>query len=702
MKYTVAFVGNPNVGKSAWINALSNADFKVGNWPGVTVEKKEAFVTWGEHTYHFIDLPGTYSLEESNNEEHITARYLKEENVDLIVNVVDATNLSRNLLLTLFLRDLQKPMLMIFNFMDEVEKYHIHIDTQKLARRLQIPIFPYSAFDKEHYHVVKEGIEKQVQNKVFYYPLYNQEDNEVYVDIYNYIEQHLPAHMDSSEEYIHTLCVRYLNEDSLVLRQLTSAGQDMEHLQQLRRGLDKETLLQHRYNIIASFMKYVEEDPKQRYKRSSKIDAYALHKYWGLPIFFLLFSILLLFVFQASAPFNDFIDFFIHDMLTKYVQVLIAWAPDVVQQLILQGVIAGVGGVLVFIPLMAFLYFVLALLEESGYMSRIAFLLDRMMSTFHLSGKSFVSLLLGFGCNVPAIYATRTLDNDRQRKLTALLIPFMSCGARLPVYVLFAAAFFPDKAALMMLSVYGIGICLALVFALLFSRNKQLKDDDLFVLELPPYRLPSMHVVFHKVKEEVRGYVKKATGIVLFAMIILWGFSYFPNGTIEDSYIAQFSKTTAPIFEPLGFGNRWECVASLPGGIIAKETIVGFLDTVLSDTKVNEIAVIDPMEDGKEIAYQAIDACKKSVTSLFRVKVNLKAESQPQVAHIRSLWSDKKAPLRAFSFMVYVLLSIPCIMTLQALYHEYGKRLLCVSLISMLVLPYLISFCIFQFFSMFM
>lgn len=702
MKYTIAFVGNPNVGKSAWINALSNADFKVGNWPGVTVEKKEAFMTWGEDTYHFIDLPGTYSLEESNNEEDITARYLKEEHVDLIVNVVDATNLSRNLLLTLFLRDLQKPMLLIFNFMDEVEKYYIHIDTQKLARRLQIPILPYSAFDTKHHHIVKDAIMKQIQEKVFYYPLYNQKDNEIYVDIYHFIEEHLPIHMEHSEAFLHTLCVRYLDEDDLVQRQLSSADIDMEHLQQLRRGLDKETLMQHRYKIIASFMKYVKEDPHRRYERSRKIDAYALHKNWGLPIFFLLFSILLLFVFQASAPFNDFIDFFIHDILTKYVQAVIAWAPSVIQQLILQGVIAGVGGVLVFVPLMAFLYFILAILEESGYMSRIAFLLDRMMSTFHLSGKSFVSLLLGFGCNVPAIYATRTLDNHQQRKLTALLIPFMSCGARLPVYVLFAAAFFPHKAALMMLSVYGIGICLALVFAMLFSRNKHFKDDSLFILELPPYRLPSMRVVFHKVKEEVKGYVKKATGIVLLAMVILWGFSYFPNGTMEDSYIARFSKTAAPIFEPLGFGNRWECVASLPGGIIAKETIVGFLDSVLSDTSEHTIDKINPIHDVKEIAYQALEACKKSVTSLFHVRVNLKAESQPQVAHIRGLWSDKKAPLRAFSFMVYVLLSIPCIMTLQALYHEYGKRLLCVSLISMLVLPYLVSFCIFQFFSMFM
>lgn len=702
MKYTIAFAGNPNVGKSAWINALSNADFKVGNWPGVTVEKKEALVSWGMDTFYIVDLPGMYSLENSSNEEQVSAKYLREEKVDLIVNVVDATNLSRNLLLTLCLRDLQIPILLIFNFMDEVDKYHIHIDIQKLSRRLQIPILPYSAFDKVHHHVVKEAIQKQVTKKVFYYPLYDTKDIEIYVEVYQYIEAHLPTHMEHTEKCLHTLCVRYLDEDALTIKQLDVAGYDMLHLQDLRKSLTKDKIVQHRYNIITSFMQYVEEDPHCRYAKSRKIDAYLLDKWWGLPIFFLLFTMLLLVVFQASAPFNEFIDFLVHDTIMKYVQAALQWMPMAVQHFILQGVIAGVGGVLVFIPLMAFLYFMLSIVEESGYMSRIAFLLDRFMSIFHLSGKSFVSLLLGFGCNVPAMYATRTLDNDRQRKLTALLIPFMSCGARLPIYVLFAAAFFPTKAPLMIVSIYGIGILLAFVFALVFSKYEYFKDDEVFVLELPPYRLPSLRVVFHKVKEEVKGYVKKATGIVLLAMVVLWGLSYFPNGKIEDSYIARFSKTIAPIFEPLGFGNRWECVASLPGGIIAKETIVGFMDTVLSKPDNHENVTVNPLADVKEIVLQAKEACLKSIMSLVQVQVNLQPESTSQVAHIQGLWQDEKASLRAFSFMIYVLLSIPCIMTLQAIYHEYGKRLLWVSLLSMLLLPYIVSLFIFQFFSLFM
>ena len=355
-----------------------------------------------------------------------------------------------------------------------------------------------------------------------------------------------------------------------------------------------------------------------------------------------------------------------------------------------------------FVPLMALLYFVLSLLEESGYMARIAFLLDRLMNSFHLSGKSFVSLMLGFGCNVPAIYATRTLDNEQQKRLTALLVPFMSCGARLPVYVLFASAFFPDKAAWMMLSIYGIGILLALVLALLASRFPIFHDDAMLVLELPPYRLPSLRVVLHKVKEEVKSYVRKACGIVLWAMVILWGLTYFPNGSVEDSFLAQGAKLVQPVFAPLGFGDRWECVAALPGGIIAKETIVGFLDTVLQPVQQQEASSINIGRDIRDIVYKGGNALKESATFFLHTDVAIKPQKDAQVSHIRALWTGADAGIRSFSFMVYVLLSIPCIMTLQAVYHEYGKKLLLLTLVVMLAVPYLASLFIFQFFSLFL
>lgn len=703
MNYHVAFVGNPNVGKSAWINALSNADFKVGNWPGVTVEKKEANVCWGGDSYHIVDLPGTYSLTNSGNEESITAAYLQSQQVDLIVNVLDATNLQRNLMLTLFLRELQIPMLLIFNFMDEVKAYGIHIDTAALSRRLGIEILAYSAFDRRHYREVRQAIQKQVkQEAVFYHPLLNAEEDEIYTSLYTYIEQHLPPHAEASPRLLHRLALECMRGNLLVMKQLDAWHMDTAVLQTLCRNMNEENVRIGYCRAVESLMHSVSQDPKKRYAKSERIDALVLHRWLGLPLFLLVFSFLLLFVFQASAPLNDYIGYLLQDVLARYVSFALQWAPYVVRQFLLQGILAGVGGVLVFVPLMALLYFVLSLLEESGYMARIAFLLDRLMNSFHLSGKSFVSLMLGFGCNVPAIYATRTLDNEQQKRLTALLVPFMSCGARLPVYVLFASAFFPDKAAWMMLSIYGIGILLALVLALLASRFPIFHDDAMLVLELPPYRLPSLRVVLHKVKEEVKSYVRKACGIVLWAMVILWGLIYFPNGSVEDSFLAQGAKLVQPVFAPLGFGDRWECVAALPGGIIAKETIVGFLDTVLQPVQQQEASSINIGRDIRDIVYKGGNALKESAAFFLHTDVAIKPQKDAQVSHIRALWTGADAGIRSFSFMVYVLLSIPCIMTLQAVYHEYGKKLLLLTLVVMLAVPYLASLFIFQFFSLFL
>lgn len=695
--YTVAFVGNPNVGKSAWINALTHADFKVGNWPGVTVEKKEAFVTWNQQDLHMIDLPGTYSLDKSDNEEYITGAYLAQEHVDLIVNVVDATNLRKNLLLTLLLRELQIPMVLIFNFMDEVEKYHIHLDIIKLSRRLQIQILPYSAYDFKHYEDVKQAILNALQTTPMYYPLLSQAHQADYVHLFNYAQQHLSNNLE--DRVLHQYVMRYFKRDPLVEKQLLVWGLDDMVLQTVRKDLDTHQILTDYQHEITSLMHYVKEEEHKRYEVTKRIDHILLHNYMGLPIFFVIFTFMLLFVFQFSAPWNAFIDYVINDVLTRYLYVLLSHAPNILQRLLLDGVVAGVGGVLVFVPVMACLNFMLAILEESGYMARISFLLDRFMRIFHLSGKSFVSLLLGFGCNVPAIYATRTLDNEKQRRLTAILIPFMSCGARLPVYVLFASAFFPHQAGLMIVSVYGIGLFMALVFALLFSHVSFMKDDAMYVQELPIYRMPSMRVVLHKVKDEVRSYIKKALGIVLWAMIILWGVSYFPNGNMQSSYIAQASKFVQPLFEPLGFGTRWESVASLPGGIIAKETIVGYFEQVLNPHDSTILQRVNVKEDTSKIARRFVDAGKQSIVSLVHPQVQTKPSSSSQVSSIRSLWKDRFAKLRAFSFMVYVLLSIPCVMTLQALYHEYGWKLMLLSIFTMLFIPYLSALCIFQLFS---
>lgn len=692
MTERIVFVGNPNVGKSAWINALSDAHFKVGNWPGVTVEKKEALVTWNEQDYELIDLPGVYQLENSRSEEKVTAQYLKEEAVDLIVNVVDATNLSRNLYLTLKLRQYQIPMIIIFNFMDEVERYDIGLDIKQLNQKLQIPIYPYSAFDQEGMIKVKQAIIDTVAQNVYYAPCLCESAIEPYVNILRSLRRQVPFYMKLKENELALLAYDLLYQKPQALQQL-HAWEITIDVNEYHGDEDVDM-----YRYIEKLMIYVNDNEK-RLAKTRKIDAILLHPVYGLIALTVILSLLLLFVFQGSAPFNDFIDFCVNDMLMRYANAGLFFLPDSAKNLVLHGIIAGVGGVLVFIPLMSFLTFALSLLEESGYMARIAYLLDQAMQHFHLSGKSFVSLLLGFGCNVPAVYATRTLDNEKQRKLTALLVPFMSCGARLPVYMLFAAAFFARKAAFMILSIYALGIFIALLVALICSHFASFHDDELLLMELPIYRMPSLKVIVNKVKQEVKHYIHKACGIVLWAMVILWALSYFPYGNTETSLIARFAEAAAPIYEPLGFGDRWECVAALPGSIVAKETVVGFMDqTLLQETR-TEIAPIDPLNDLVEIVDAFQDACVSFTKALIPQRVSYE-QKDTLVSAIQGLWKDEKANARAYSYMVYLLLSIPCIMSLQALWHEYGWKLTLLSVSCMLIIPYIVSFTIFQLLSL--
>lgn len=694
MTRQVTFVGNPNVGKSAWINALSDAQFKVGNWPGVTIEKKYADVIWDGEAISLIDLPGTYALSDAQNEEGITARYLKEEAVDLIVNVVDATNLSRNLYLTLALRRLQKPMILILNFMDEVEKYKMRIEVDELSKRLEIPIYAYSAFDRAGAKNIRNIILQQLHQPkhVSYSPYVASHEEDTFELFYHRLRKHLPGYIEMGDQELDWFVYdAYVQVDN-VQKQLDSWHVEI-------RSTYQGTSDEHLFQCVQDLMQYVHSGD-DRLALTRKVDAIALHPIWGSFILCAVFVVMMLLVFQGSAPFNDFIDFFIHDMVMKYANAIFSFLPEGAKALLLNGILAGVGGVLVFLPLMFFLYFFLSLLEESGYMARIAFLLDHFMQHFHLNGKSFVAFLLGFGCNVPAIYATRTLDNEKQRKMSALLVPFMSCGARLPVYMLFAAAFFHTKAAVMVLSVYGIGIFIALIVALIISRFQSFHDDHIFVIELPPYRKPSFPVILQKVKQEVCGYIKKAMSVVLWAMVVLWAISYFPNGRVEDSYLAQGAKSVSFLYEPLGFGTRWESVAALPGSIVAKETVVGFFGQVMVAQQAEMLPSISPMEDGKTIANEAGQTLRRFLTSWIP-STTLPAPDDTLVHTVSTLWEDDLASLRAYSYMVYILLSIPCVMTLQAIGKEYGVWMMLLSVALMVFIPYLVSLLIFQGFSFF-
>ena len=680
MSKTIAFVGNPNVGKSAWLNVLCQQQFEVGNWPGVTVEKKEAYVTWENERYHMIDLPGCYDFI-GEHEETISINYLHKEHIDCIVQVVDVMNLSRNLLLTLALRELQIPMMIIFNFMDEAKKYHVQIDVKRISARLQVPIIASSIFDTENYTTVQKMIIHMSNQTVCYEPLFTKQMESVYIKLFQ-LMMSATSYQKISTAQLHRLCCCAIQHDETTWKQLEVWGIHKESIREICDVSNKQ-LMKDRYQIVKGLMRYVKKIDAIQYEKSKKIDMILLNKYLGLPCFLILFSCLLWICFEISTPWIDFLDLCI-TMIGKYIRVGLTFMPIWFQDFIVQGVLQGVGGVLSFIPLMASLYMMLALLEECGYMSRIAILLDNIMNVFHLSGKTFIAFMMGFGCNVAGIYAIRTLEDERLKKRVALMIPFMSCSARLPVYALFGSAFFHRQTEWMILTIYGIGLMVALLLSIV-SVKLFPATSLTFLSEIPPYRKPKLSIVLQKMRKEMKNYVQKAYKVVFLTMLIIWalGYTWSPQ---KESILSQGAKQVQFLFEPLGFGERWECIAALPTGMIAKETIVGYFTSIQDETK-ESIHVKQDINDLKNSLLQTI---YQSINPFYHRK------EQVVKNNVQYLFQGKFAKLKVFSYLVFILLSIPCMMTLQALRKEFGLKMMIISMILMTVVPYVLSFCIYQ------
>ncbi len=680
MSKTIVFVGNPNVGKSAWLNALCHQQFEVGNWPGVTVEKKEAYVTWDNETYHMIDLPGCYDFI-GEHEETISVNFLHQEHIDCIVQVVDVMNLSRNLLLTLALRELQIPMVMIFNFMDEAKKYHVQIDVKRISARLQVPIIASSVFDTSNYATVQSMIVHMCKQEVCYEPLYTKQLESVYIKVFHFIQK-ATTYENISQAQLHRLCCSVIQHNQVAWKQVEVWGIHKESLQDICK-VSNVQLTQDRYYVVKSLMRYVKKIDAIQYEKSKKIDTILLHKYLGLPCFFGMFSCLLWICFEISTPWIDFLET-CFTLIGKYLRYGLQFMPIWFQDFVVQGMLQGVGGVLTFIPLMACLYMMLALLEECGYMSRIAILLDRIMRIFHLSGKTFVAFMMGFGCNVAGIYAIRTLEDEQQKKRVALMIPFMSCSARLPIYALFGAAFFQNQTGWMIITIYGIGLVIALLLSIV-SVNVFPSTSSMFLTEIPPYRKPKLSIVLQKTKKEMKSYIQKAYKVIFVTMLVIWGLGYTWSPQ-KESILAQGAKQVQFLFEPLGFGERWECIAALPTGMIAKETIVAYFTSIQEETKETIHVKKDIVSLGKTFMhtiYQTIHPFSKNTV-------------RDDTNSVQRLFQGKLAKLKVFSYLVFILLSIPCMMTLQALRKEFGYHMMIASMLLMIVLPYVVSFCIYQ------
>ncbi|MGL5961228.1 MAG: ferrous iron transport protein B [Cetobacterium sp.] len=722
----IAFTGNPNVGKSALINAVAGSNLKVGNWAGVTVEKKEAEFEYKGEKIQCIDLPGVYSLSPYTLEEKITRDFIINEKPDVIINIVDSTNLERNLYLTMLLKELGKPMLMALNLFDEFEKLNYKLDTKKFSEMIEMDTVMTSATKRTGLQeLLDKALEMSKTKKDKKYTLLFDKCLETAIkDVKCKIkcnEKLLSASQKFSEDF---LAIKLLEQDSHLLEILKSdfsyeIDKDIIKLaKQLEDDHDEdiETILaEGRYGTVKGILaKTFTTSIKSRLDFTDKVDRILLNKYLGLPIFFLIIVGLMGTVFNGSAPLIDWVDGFVNNYIGKYVGMLIDEnTPNWLASLVVDGILGGVGGVVVFVPLMLYLYFFLAILEESGYMSRVAFLMDKIMTKLGLNGKAFVPMVLGFGCTVPAIYATRTLEDESSRRLTAAMAPFMSCGARLPVYGLFTAAFFGSKAGLVVMSLYVLGIVIAILTGLILKNFDMFKSEGrALLIELPPYRVPSMRVIFKSTLDRTGSYLKKATTVIMGMLMILWALTYFPNnGDTSNSYMAKFGKTFQTVLKPTGFADRWETVAAIPPSLAAKEIVVGFMAQVL----VTENSAEDLNEEVEETTFlqDTVEqvaglgiAIKDSVVGIISFDIDglfsvpeadeIEEEGRGVVAATKMLWTDELAPLRAYSFMVFILLVVPCVVTLSAIKQEFGYKFTGFVVTMLLVVPYVISTLIFQ------
>ena len=588
-----ALAGNQNCGKTTLFNSLTGANQHVGNFPGVTVDQKVGTLRGTSH--QVVDLPGIYSIRPYTQEEVVTQQFLLEQKPDAIINIVDATNIERNLYLTLQLLTLQVPMVIALNMMDELRGNGGSIDVRKMSEALGAPVVPISAAKNEGIAELVETLLKIAQNKEKPKILDFCPDGPVHRCIHavsHIIEDHAQK-LDISRRF----CASKLIEgeadffDKLELSQnerelIEHSVIEMEH----DSGLDRNAALADmRYNFIEKVCKscVVKAHESREYLRSVAIDKVLTNRFFALPIFGVIMALIFYLTFYVIGEYlSNLLALGIDTLTVRVDDFLTAYGMNpVVHSLVIDGVFAGVGSVLSFLPLVVVLFFFLSILEDSGYMARIAFLMDKLLRKIGLSGRSFVPMLLGFGCSVPAIMATRTLSSQRDRKMTIMLTPYMSCSAKIPVYTVFAAAFFPGYELPVMLVLYFGGMLIGVLVALIMKHTMFRGNPVPFVMELPNYRLPSLRSVVLLMWEKAKDFLERAFTVIFLVTVIIWFLQNFDMrlnvvSDSADSILAGIGRVIAPIFAPLGFGD-WRMVTALVSGFSAKEAVVGTFGVVL-------------------------------------------------------------------------------------------------------------------------
>jgi len=651
-KITIALAGNPNSGKTTIFNNLTGMHQHVGNYPGVTVEKIEGALNYKEYEINIVDLPGTYSLSAYTMDEIITRNFLLEKKIDVVIDIIDTSNLERNLYLATQLMELGIPLILAFNMYDLAKKGNFSIDKNKLSELLGMPIVFTIAPKQKGMNELLDNVIDLIEGKIKFNKItvsYGREIDEEIEKINNILRK------DASliEKYpIQWLAIKLLEGDKKVFEEIKSIAQfhelfaqvqaSIQHLQGIFGDAPEAVIADRRYGFISgACSEALKKTYEVRHTISDKIDKVLVNKILGLPILFTLMWLVFKATFAISAPFMAVIE-----KAQGYLSNLVSGffsQGSVIQSLVTDGIIGGVGSVLVFVPIIFMLFLAMALLEDSGYMARAAFIMDNFMHKIGLHGRSFIPMLLGFSCNVPAIIATRTIEDKRDRFVTILVNPFMSCGARLPIYTLLIGAFFSQKmAGNVLFSIYILGIAVAAIMAKIFRKHVFKGEATAFVMELPPYRIPTIKGLLTHTWERGSVYLKKAGTVIVLASIVVWFLSSFPRApmqnqtvaeNLEKSYIAKAGKAVAPVFKPLGFGD-WKIATGLIGGVFAKEIVVSTLGTLYSTE-----------ENSRGLRSALRDAKRTDGNKLF-------------------------TPLVAYSMMIFVLLYIPCMATIAIIKRE--------------------------------
>lgn len=674
----VALVGNPNCGKTSLFNFASGAHERVGNYSGVTVDAKVGRAEYEGYEFHLVDLPGTYSLSAYSPEELYVRKQLVEETPDIVINVIDASNLERNLYLTTQLIDMHVRMVCALNMYDETEERGDHIDYEKLSELFGTPMVP-TVFTsgrgvKELFHQVIAVYEGKEDERLQFRHIHINHGHEIEQGIKD-IQEHLKNYPGLCQQYsTRYLAIKLLEGDKDVERLIQPLGDSAEifqHRDTAAQRVKEEThndcetaIMDAKYGFIHGALEesgYTTGDKKDTYQTTHLIDKILTNKYLGFPIFFLI----LLLMFTAT--------FVIGQYPMDWIDAGVAWLGDFISQnmpdgpvkaMLVEGVIGGVGAVIVFLPQILILYFFISYMEDSGYMARAAFIMDRLMHKMGLHGKSFIPLIMGFGCNVPAVMSTRTIESQRSRLITMLILPLMSCSARLPIYVMITGSFFALKyRSLAMLSLYVIGVLMAIVMSRLFSAFVVKGEDTPFVMELPPYRFPTWKAIGRHTWEKGKQYLKKMGGIILVASIIVWALGYFPHTDDpsvsnqqqqEQSYIGRVGHAVEPVFRPMGF--NWKLDVGLLAGVGAKEIVASTMGVLYSND--------DSFKDDSNFSSES------------GKYVKLHELITQDVAQLHGISYEKAQPiatLTAFCFLLFVLLYFPCIATIAAIKGETGS-----------------------------